>query len=301
MWPIIKKNVQNKTYKGLLGILPALLFMVFFFIGGIPQSLFTSISATADLSPFAHQERFWAYKEIIAKPSFLHSLGLTIGVSSCIALLAGVFGLLISLFLATCSQRWRWLRILVQLPMGIPHLLAAYILMQVFMQSGWYSRIAFHFGWIDSFEQFPVIIHDDWGMGVILAYMWKEVPFMVLLLFPFISKLLTDWRETAASLGASFTQTVLMVIIPILLPLWAGGMWVVFAFTLGSYEIPALLGRTSFGMVTVIAWQEYTQFSLDRQPVAIAMYIILAVISLIVGILLIYLQLKWHKQGRRVW
>lgn len=300
MLRIAKNTFQMEKYKGLLGLLPALLFMVCFFIGGTLQSLYISFSSQTGNPPLSHYDSFWAYKEL-ANSSFAHSLGVTTGIALLTALLAGMIGLFSALFLAVRTYRWKWLHILLQLPMGIPHLFAAYILMQVFMQSGWYSRIAFHLGIIDSLENFPIIIHDDWGVGVILAYLWKEVPFIVLLIYPFILKLLSDQKETSASLGASLTQTVLWVIVPILLPIWVGGMWVVFAFTLGAYEIPALLARTSFGSVPVMAWQEYSQFGLDRQPIAIAMNLMLAVVSFITGIILIYLQLKWYKQGRRVW
>jgi len=173
--------------------------------------------------------------------------------------------------------------------------------MQVFMQTGWYARIVFHLGLIPSFEKFPVLVHDNWGIGILLAYLWKEVPFIILLVYPFVTKLLLDWEETSRALGASFKQTVLLVILPLLMPLWVGGMWVIFAFALGAYEIPALMGRTSLGSIPVMAWQEYTQFGLDRQPVAIAMNMVLAVIAFLVGSILIFLQLKWFKQGRRVW
>lgn len=74
-----------------------------------------------------------------------------------------------------------------------------------------------------------------------------------------------------------------------------------FAFAIGAYEIPALLARTSFRFVPVLAWQEYTQFGLERQPIAIAMNMVLAIVSLFVGILLIYLQMNWYAKGRRVW
>jgi putative spermidine/putrescine transport system permease protein len=300
MLRINKKTFQMKQYQGLLGLLPALLFMMCFFIGGTLQSLYLSFISQTGMTPLSHHDFFWAYKEL-ANLSFTHSLGVTTGIALLTALLAGIIGLFAALFLAVRSYRWKWLHILLQLPMGIPHLFAAYILMQVFMQSGWYSRIAFHLGLIDSFENFPILIHDDWGVGVILAYLWKEVPFIVLLIYPFILKLLSDWKETSLSLGASLSQTVLLVIVPILMPIWVGGMWVVFAFTLGAYEIPALLARTSLGSVPVMAWQEYSQFGLDRQPIAIAMNLMLAVVSFITGIILIYLQLKWYKQGRRVW
>lgn len=301
MWRTTKNYSQklNKN-KGLLGILPALLFMLIFFVGGIVHSLTLSLGSPENISLVVQEEKFWAYKELV-NPSFFQSIGVTVGIAAAVAVLSGITALIAALFLAERSQHWKWLNIIFQLPVGIPHLLSAYLLMQVFMQSGWYSRITYHLGWIDSIEEFPVLVHDDWGVGVILAYMWKEVPFIIILIYPFIIKLISEWREQSIALGGTFSQTVRWVIVPILLPMWVGGMWVVFAFTLGAYEIPALLARTSFGSIPVLAFQEYSQFGLERQTIAIAMNMVLALISFLVGCLLIYLQLRWYKRGRRVW
>ncbi|MCL6570901.1 MAG: ABC transporter permease subunit [Bacillus sp. (in: Bacteria)] len=300
MWRITKISHQIIKHKGLLGILPALLFMLIFFLGGTVHSLSMSLGSQEYLGLVVQEDRLWAYKELINN-SFFQSVGATVWLAAVVAILSGISALILALFLAKRSQQWKWVNILFQLPIGIPHLLSAYLFMQVFTQSGWYARIAFHLGWIDSFEAFPILVHDEWSLGVILAYMWKEVPFIVLLIYPFIVKLLSDWREQTKVLGGTFSQTVRWVVIPILLPMWVGGMWVVFAFTLGAYEIPALLARTSFGSIPVRAFQEYSQFGLERQPIAIAMNMVLAGISLLVGCLLIYLQLRWYKKGRRVW
>lgn len=300
MWQTTKISKQLNKYKGLLGILPALLFMLIFFLGGTFHSLSLSLGRQETYSLGVQGERFWAYKELV-NSSFFQSIGVTVGIAAAVAVLSGLIGLLASLFLVERSRHWKWLTIIFQLPVGIPHLLSAYLFMQVFMQSGWYSRIAYHLGWIDSIEAFPILVHDEWGMGVILAYMWKEVPFIILLISPFITKLFSEWKEQSIALGGSFSQTIRWVIVPLLLPIWVGGMWVVFAFTLGAYEIPALLARTSFGTIPVIAFQEYSQFGLERQPIAIAMNMILAVISFFVGSILIYLQLQWYTRGRRVW
>jgi putative spermidine/putrescine transport system permease protein len=300
MWVNKNRMSQLNKYKGLLGIFPALLFILFLFVGGILQSLSLSMEGEVDFLVSEHSGRFWAYKELF-DPFFLRAIGVTVGMAAVVSLLSGVISLLIAVFLVERSKKWKWLKIVVELPIGIPHLLTAYLLSQVFMQTGWYARIAFHFGWIDSFEQFPELIHDEWGIGVMLAYMWKEIPFLVLLIYPFVEKLLREWKETAKILGASFSQTIRWVIVPILLPIWVGGMWVVFAFALGAYEIPALMAQTSFGSIPVMAWQEYSQFGFERQAVAIAMNLVLALIAMFVGGILIYLQLKWYKQGRRVW
>lgn len=290
-------NFLNK-YKGLLGILPAFLFVLFFFGGGFIQSFLISLGNESDY--YGNSEFAGAYKELI-DPSLFRSIGITVGIALIISLLSGMIGFFIALLLAVSSSKKTWIQFILQLPFGVPHLLAGYMLMQTFMQTGWYSRIAYYLGWIETFEQFPELVHDPFSIGVILAYMWKEIPFIVLLIYPFLLKLINEWKETANVLGASFSQMIRWVIIPLVMPLWVGGMWVVFAFAIGAYEIPALLARTSFRFVPVLAWQEYTQFGLERQPIAIAMNMVLAIVSLFVGILLIYLQMNWYAKGRRVW
>ena len=117
----------------------------------------------------------------------------------------------------------------------------------------------------------------------------------------FYNEIIIEWKDTVQMLGGSFSQMIRWVIIPILLPIWVGGMWVVFSYVLGAYEIPALMAQTSFGFIPVTAWQEYTQFGLSRQPLAIAMNIVLAVVSFVIGILLVMMQKNWYARGRRLW
>lgn len=244
---MLQKNkfIQKlNNHKGLLGILPALLFMIIFFVGGSIHSINLSMKSQQQSSSIIKGDWLWAYKELLSA-DFFQSVGITVGTAVVVAVLSGGVGLLIALFLAERSTKWKWVQIIFQLPIAIPHLLSAYLLMQVFMQSGWYSRIAFYIGWVDSMEEFPILVHDQWGIGVILAYMWKEVPFIVLLIYPFIIKLISDWREQTNVLGGTFSQAIRWVVVPILLPMWVGGMWVVFAFALGAYEIPAILASTS--------------------------------------------------------
>ncbi len=298
MWQINNITTFIHKHKGLLGVLPALLFVIFFFIGGFIHSFRISLGDYEEI--YGAGEAGWAYKELF-DISFFESLGVTVGIAGAVSLLAGMIGLFIALLLASYTYNRTWSHLIFQLPFGVPHLLAAYMLTQTFMQTGWYSRIAYHLGWIDSFEAFPVLIHDQWGIGVILAYSWKEIPFIVLLLYPFVIKLFLEWKDTVKMLGANQSQMIRWVFIPILLPIWVGGMWVVFSFVLGSYEIPALMAKTSFGFIPVLAWQEYTQFGLSRQPLAMAMNIVLALVALLIGIVLLICQRKWLASGRSVW
>lgn len=284
-------------YKWLLGFAPAILFLLFFFIGGFVHALWASFGNGI----YESAEKGWAYKEILSSVRFYDNLWTTISFAFVVALLSGAIGLGVALFLARYTYRLPWLYLVAQLPVGIPHLFAAYMLSQLLLQTGWLARVAHALGFIESFEQFPVLVHDTIGLGAIAAYLWKEIPFIVLLVYPFIVKLYAEWEEIAKTLGASRMQLVRYVVVPLVVPLWVGGMWVVFAFALSAYEVPAILARTSYGMLSVEAWKEYTQFGLHRQPVGIALNVLLAIVAFIIGVVLVWLQKKWYEKGRRVW
>lgn len=277
------------------GVLPAALFFLLFFCGGLLQAVWLSFRPDEDLNHGIG----WAYREL-ASPDFFHSLGVTVGMAAWVSFFCGVVGLVAAILL-TRPDSWRkkWY-FLFQFPMTLPHLLAAYLLSQVLWQSGWLSRLAYHLGWIEEMDQFPVLTQDEWGIGVLSAYAWKEIPFMILLLVPFLLRLQEQWAETARSLGASESQTLRWVILPLLWPVWVGGMWILFAFVLGAYEIPALMAATFPGWVPVRAWQEYTMFGLERRAVAVAMYLVLFGVALIVGLFLLRLQRVWYVKGRRI-
>jgi putative spermidine/putrescine transport system permease protein len=294
----ITKAKKAKTYdkRLLFQLLPASLFIVLFFVGGMLQTLWLSMELVPNV--YGNGPPGAAYYEL-ANSSFLQSLLRTVGLAAASSLLAGVTGMGVALLLAVRARRFKWLSTLLHFPMGIPHLLAAYLLTQLFWQSGWYSRLLYTIGIIDEMDQFPVLIQDPWGIGILLTYSWKEIPFMVMLLLPFVVRALDEWGQAARCLGASFAQTVRWVVLPMLFPIWVGGMWIIFAFVLGAYEIPALTGSTASSLVPVLAWQEYTAFGLDRRTVAMAMNFVLAAVALVAGILLLYLERVWYQRGRR--
>jgi len=291
----VENNRAEKRFGWPWGVIPAALFFLVFFCGGLLQAIWFSFLPGGD----GNRRIGWAYREL-ASPDFLHSLGVTVGMSALVALFSGVTGLAAAILL-TRPARWRqkWY-FLFQFPMALPHLLAAYLLSQMLWQSGWLSRLAYQLGWIEEMDQFPVLTQDEWGVGVLLAYAWKEIPFMILLLVPFLLRLQAQWEETARSLGASEGQTLRWVILPLFWPAWVGGMWIIFAFVLGAYEIPALMAGTFPGWVPVRAWQEYTMFGPERRAVAIAMNLVLLVVALLVGLLLLHLQRVWYGRGRRI-
>jgi putative spermidine/putrescine transport system permease protein len=69
----------------------------------------------------------------------------------------------------------------------------------------------------------------------------------------------------------------------------------VFAFTFGAYEIPAILGANYPAALPVLAYRKYTDVDLAARPEAMAMAIVIAVLSA----LMIFLYLRYARRRVR--
>ena len=62
----------------------------------------------------------------------------------------------------------------------------------------------------------------------------------------------------------------------------------VFAFAFGAYEIPLLLGANAPAALPVLAWRSYTDVDLAARPQAMAMAMIVALVSAVM------IAVSWH-------
>jgi putative spermidine/putrescine transport system permease protein len=87
--------------------------------------------------------------------------------------------------------------------------------------------------------------------GLVLAYLYFQVPLMVLLIQPSLRGLAKQWREAALNLGASEGQYWLRVALPILAPSLAGGFLLLFANSYGAYATAWTLTGPDINLVTI--------------------------------------------------
>ena len=71
--------------------------------------------------------------------------------------------------------------------------------------------------------------------GVLVVYMYFQLPLMVLVVTPALGGLRASWREAAENMGASSWQYWLRVGIPVLLPSILGGMLLLFGSAFAAY------------------------------------------------------------------
>ncbi len=220
-----------------------------------------------------------AYAAVLSSPGFLASLGLSLWIALASTLLSAVLALGAALLLRQTFPGRRLIGFLFQMNLTVPHVVGAVGMLYLVSQSGAFARLAYAGGLITAPAQFPALTHDPFAIGVILLYVWKEVPFITLILLANLQSIGVDHEATARSLGATRWQAFCHVTLPMLMPGLLAASVLVFAFAFGAYEIPLLLGASSPKALPVLAWQSYTDVDLAARPEAMAMAVIIALIG----------------------
>jgi len=92
-------------------------------------------------------------------------------------------------------------------------------------------------------------ITDFWG--IVLVYLYFQVPLMTLILVPALDGLRRTWHEAAQSLGASAPQYWRLVAFPILLPALLGGFLLLVSNSFAAYATAFALSSGSSRLVPV--------------------------------------------------
>ena len=136
-------------------------------------------------------------------------------------------------------------------------------------------------GLIGEPADFPALLYDRYLIGVILTYVWKEVPFIALVVLAGLRGVAAELEEAAKTLGANAWQRFWYVIFPVIAPGVVAASLIVFAFTFGAFEVPYLLGQDYPTMLPVTAYKEYRSIELADRPMAMTINVLIALITAI--------------------
>jgi len=102
---------------------------------------------------------------------------------------------------------------------------------------------------------FNISLYPDFRIysitGLTLAYLYFQIPLMILLIQPSILGLKSDWKEAASTLGASNWQYWKRIALPILSPSLIGGFLLLFAHSFGAYATAWTLTGPGINLVTI--------------------------------------------------
>ncbi|MDO5632555.1 MAG: ABC transporter permease subunit [Paracoccus sp. (in: a-proteobacteria)] len=92
--------------------------------------------------------------------------------------------------------------------------------------------------------------------GLVLTYLYFQIPLMVLVISPSLDGLKRDWREAAESLGASQLQYWRMVVLPIMWPAVLGAFALLFANAFGAVATAMALTGSSLSLVPIVLFAQ---------------------------------------------
>lgn len=235
------------------------------------------------------------YRDLFSNPSFLASLYFSLRialVSSILSLLIGLFFCYIMLQFPKIEKRMLFT---VQIPIIIPHLIVALFIIILFGKVGWLARLFYFLGFENAQSWFSSLIYDSKGRGVILAYLWKEVPFIIFYCYPLLRRVDKELGEAAETLGATSIQTFLKITVHLAKTTIITGFIMIFLYAFGAYELPNLLGPTLPRTLPELAYIEYTHPDLLNRPYAMAVNGVILAVSVILS--LVILKLVNYKGG----
>lgn len=223
-----------------------------------------------------------AYRTLITSREFLPSLALTAHVAIISTVGSVVIGIALALALHRSARRRSVTITMLVANLPVPHVVGAVAMLLLLSQSGLISRAATQIGMIDEAARFPALLYDPLAIGVILHYLWKEVPFVTLVVYAILRSRGDQLDEVARTLGARRWQRFTSVTLPVVLPGALGAAAIVFAFTFGAFEVPLLLGRTFPAVLPVLAYRRYTDMDLTVRPEAMAATVVMTIVVIAV-------------------
>jgi putative spermidine/putrescine transport system permease protein len=119
--------------------------------------------------------------------------------------------------------------------------------------------------------------------GLILVYLYFQIPLMVVVFVPALEGLRPQWREAAISLGATRLQYLTQVAIPLLRPAFLGSVLLLFANAFAAYATAAaLVSQGQIILPLMIRAGLTSEVLLGRQHLAYAIALEMIVVVAIV-------------------
>ena len=241
------------------------------------------------------------YKEALRSPEMLRSIACSFRVAVISSAFATLIGVILCAVIVVNRRVSSWYMRVIQLPIAVPHVVVALFTINILSQNGLLARICYAVGIIKEQQEFPLLLFDSHGLGIILAYLWKGIPFIVYFVIALMSNINEKLGEASRNLGASRWTTFYKITLPLCKYPILSGFLMLFVFSLGAYELPVILGATSPRALPVQAYIEYIHPNLKNRPFAMAINGIIIIISCMVALVYFTLMEKMLEKNRRRW
>lgn len=231
---------KNRWY--LLGLLPFVVMVALFQLVPIVSMVTGSVRLEGGAGM-----TFGYYARIFQSDYYLKAIQNSLLISAFSSVIGIVVGLACAYSVTRFAPRMRDRLIMVSNMTsnfaGVPLAFAYIILLG---SNGVFTLLFKQWGW-DVFAGFNLY---SWS-GLVLVYVYFQVPLALLLLYPSFYGIREQWKEAASLLGASHWQFWRTIGIPVLMPAVFGTLGILFANAMGAYATAYALVGSNFNLLAV--------------------------------------------------
>lgn len=278
---VYRRKRQRRKMLPYLAVLPVCIYILLFLGSAFRTTLEQSFGIYPQGGLTDWTVRY--FKEMFARKDFRDAFSFSLRTSAISAIAAVSVATAMALFFRSAKRRSE-IR-LYRIPVALPHAVIALSVLQIFGQSGFLARICHAFGMVETPGDFPLLLYDAGGIGMILSYMIKEIPFVYLTMRAVVQRLNHNYEDQAALLGADRFQCFLRITLPMILPNILYCLLLIFVYSFGAYELPMLLGPTYPKALALVSYQEYTNPVMQNRPYAMVINLVVIGIGLLATVL----------------
>lgn len=271
---------RSTKLENLLGYLGLMLILTLILIG-FSKSLLISFGLFKEVGLDSFTSHF--YKEVIEDKTFISSLNFSLKISLISSFLAVILGIFLSYGIFTSKIYDLYLK----LPVILPHIIMAVLLLNLFSQTGVIARIFYKLNIIEESNDFIQIFYSKNGLGIILTYAIKGGAYAAMVFLEIYRSISSSQLAVAKNLGASDIQQYFYIIFPFIKGESLEIFLILFNFSISSYEVPALIGPTNPRTLALKSYIEFTKNNFSYKPKALVINVFLSLIGLVSFIILI--------------
>jgi putative spermidine/putrescine transport system permease protein len=236
----INKNKQHKNLSSWFGLVPFFMFGLAFEFLPLITILQSSITRNGIFT-------LDFYKQAM-DPMFLRAFINSVNLSAVTATLGVAFGTLVAYAIITTPNKFlrNSLTALSDVTTNFGGAPLAFAFIIILGSTGVITMILQMVG-INLYPNFRIYSIS----GLTIAYLYFQIPLMILLIIPSLLGLRKEWREAAMNLGATTKQYWLRIALPILFPSFLSGFLLLFANSFGAYATAWTLTGSDVDLITI--------------------------------------------------
>lgn len=276
----------------ILGLLPLLIPFLAIFGCGLFITALQSVGLL--MFSYSYDDFLFAYRHLINDKWFLESAFYSLYVAASASFISLFLGTLFAYQIWKLPARLHGGTVIYKIPLILPHIAVGFIAVIILSKTGVISSIFHQVGIISNFQEFPALLYSSGGFDLIGAYVYKETPFVMVMIYGVLCRFDKRIIESAVMLGASPARIFFSLVLPFLVPVINASFIILFVFTFGGFDLPFVLGDSHPGMLSIKVYDYFFQKDISARPIAMAMLTLMFVFSLIfiIGYLKISKQLE---------